>query len=112
MTLFQLFILALIQGVTEFLPISSSAHLILAPYVFGTEDQGALIDVMAHVGTLAAVLIYFRGDVAGVLAGLPDLVRGRTGGKRRTGPRAFSRPGRTGRAPGALRDNTLRGPGW
>lgn len=77
MTLFQLFILALIQGVTEFLPISSSAHLILAPYVTGAADQGPLIDVMAHVGTLLAVLIYFRRDILAVLGGLPALAQGR-----------------------------------
>lgn len=76
MALFQLFILALIQGITEFLPISSSAHLILAPYVTGEADQGPLIDVMAHVGTLLAVLIYFRRDILAVLAGLPALAKG------------------------------------
>lgn len=76
MGLFQLFILALIQGITEFLPISSSAHLILAPYVTGEADQGPLIDVMAHVGTLLAVLIYFRADIIAVLSGAPALVRG------------------------------------
>jgi len=77
MTLFQLFILALIQGITEFLPVSSSAHLILAPYLTGSDDQGALIDVMAHVGTLLAVLLYFRRDVMAVLSGAPALLAGR-----------------------------------
>ncbi|TGY88933.1 undecaprenyl-diphosphate phosphatase [Marinicauda algicola] len=77
MALFQLFILALVQGITEFLPISSSAHLILVPYVTGETDQGPLIDVMAHVGTLLAVLIYFRRDILAVLAGVPGLARGR-----------------------------------
>ena len=61
MTLIQLVVLAIIQGITEFLPISSSAHLILAPLaVNGWTDQGPLIDIAAHVGSLVAVLIYFR----------------------------------------------------
>ncbi len=57
-------VLALIQGLTEFLPISSSAHLILLPSVAGWQDQGLAFDVAVHVGTLAAVLGYFRRDVA------------------------------------------------
>jgi undecaprenyl-diphosphatase len=67
----------LIQGITEFLPISSSAHLILFPQLTGAADQGVVIDVAVHVGTLAAVMIFFRADVAMVFRGLPDLVRGR-----------------------------------
>lgn len=63
MPLFQLFVIALVQGITEFLPISSSAHLILVPVVTGWPDQGLTIDVAVHVGTLAAVMIYFRRDV-------------------------------------------------
>lgn len=77
MTLFNLFILALIQGITEFLPISSSAHLILFPQVAGVADQGVVIDVAVHIGTLLAVMVFFRADVALVLRGIPDLVRGR-----------------------------------
>lgn len=53
-------ILALIQGLTEFLPISSSAHLILVPVIAGWQDQGLVFDVAVHVGTLAAVVLYFR----------------------------------------------------
>ena len=60
MSYFEAFILALIQGLTEFLPISSSAHLILPSAVLGWEDQGLAFDVAVHVGTLAAVMIYFR----------------------------------------------------
>ena len=56
----QIIILALIQGLTEFLPISSSAHLILAPMVSGWPDQGLAFDVAVHVGTLTAVVFYFR----------------------------------------------------
>lgn len=78
MTLTHLLILALIQGVTEFLPISSSAHLILFPQLAGVADQGMVIDVAVHVGTLAAVMLFFRTDVARIFRGLPDLARGRT----------------------------------
>ena len=55
--------LAILQGVTEFLPISSSGHLILAPVLFGWQDQGLAFDVAVHFGTLAAVVYYFRHDV-------------------------------------------------
>ncbi|MFV8781766.1 undecaprenyl-diphosphate phosphatase [Microbulbifer sp. SA54] len=63
MEIFQIIFLALIQGVTEFLPISSSAHLILPSQVLGWPDQGLAFDVAVHFGSLAAVLIYFRKDV-------------------------------------------------
>jgi undecaprenyl-diphosphatase len=62
-------VLALIQGITEFLPISSSAHLILPSQLFGWPDQGLAFDVAVHVGTLAAVIIYFRRDVIDLTAG-------------------------------------------
>ena len=68
MSYFEAFILALIQGLTEFLPISSSAHLILPSAVFGWEDQGLSFDVAVHVGTLAAVMIYFRIEVVSLLS--------------------------------------------
>jgi undecaprenyl-diphosphatase len=60
MTLFETIILALIQGLTEFLPISSSAHLILPSQILGWQDQGLAFDVAVHVGTLIAVLWYYR----------------------------------------------------
>jgi len=63
-------LLAIIQGLTEFLPISSSAHLILLPRVAGVQDQGLLIDIALHVGTLLAVLVYFRQDIWQILVGL------------------------------------------
>jgi len=63
MDLTQQIILALLQGLTEFLPISSSAHLILLPRLLGWEDQGLIYDVAVHVGTLGAVVIYFRADL-------------------------------------------------
>lgn len=55
--------LALVQGLTEFLPISSSAHLILFPHLLGWEDQGLAFDVAVHVGTLSAVVLYFRREL-------------------------------------------------
>jgi len=75
MSWFQLIVLALIQGLTEFLPISSSAHLILPSKLLGWPDQGPLIDVMAHFGSLFAVLLYFREDVLNIFRGTLDLLR-------------------------------------
>lgn len=75
MDIYHLLLLAIIQGLTEFLPVSSSAHLILPAQLFGWQDQGPLIDVMAHFGSLFAVIIYFRKEVGEVLIGLTDLVR-------------------------------------
>ncbi len=69
MPILQLLVLALVQGITEFLPISSSAHLVLVPYLTGWNDQGLLIDVAVHVGTLLAVLIYFWRDVSSMIWG-------------------------------------------
>ena len=63
MEFFQVIILALLQGLTEFLPISSSAHLILPSQLFGWPDQGLAFDVGVHVGTLLAVVAYFRHDL-------------------------------------------------
>ncbi|HAS6348264.1 TPA: undecaprenyl-diphosphate phosphatase [Vibrio vulnificus] len=70
MSYFEAFVLALIQGLTEFLPISSSAHLILPSAILGWEDQGLAFDVAVHVGTLAAVVIYFRKEVITLFAAL------------------------------------------
>lgn len=69
MTPLHLVVVALVQGITEFLPISSSAHLVLIHEVAGWPDQGLAIDVAAHVGSLVAVLAYFRRDIARVVAG-------------------------------------------
>ncbi len=62
MPIYQVIVLAIIQAVTEFLPISSSAHLELAPWLFGWKDPGLTFDVALHVGTLVAILIYFFKD--------------------------------------------------
>jgi len=63
----QVLVLAAVQGLTEFLPVSSSAHLVLVPVLTGWPDQGLAFDVAVHVGSLAAVLVYFRADFAAML---------------------------------------------
>ncbi|TDF38388.1 undecaprenyl-diphosphate phosphatase [Alteromonadaceae bacterium M269] len=67
MTLFEILILAIIQGITEFLPISSSAHLILPSALLGWDNQGLAFDVAVHLGSLLAVVIYFREDIGRML---------------------------------------------
>ncbi len=73
----QVLTLALIQGLTEFLPISSSGHLVLVPSLVSWPDQGIAFDVALHVGTLAAVLAYFRSELAGITRDWIRSVRGR-----------------------------------
>ena len=63
----QIVIVAIVQGLTEFLPVSSSAHLILVPVLFGWSDQGMVFDVAVHLGSLIAVLVYFRIEVRDML---------------------------------------------
>ena len=70
MNIFDLLILSIIQGLTEFLPVSSSAHLILISEFLDSNDQGIVFDVAVHLGTLFAAMIYFRKEVAGMLRGL------------------------------------------
>lgn len=69
MPITQTIILALIQGITEFLPISSSAHLILPKELLGWPDQGLAFDVAVHAGSLIAVMVYFRKDVQAMVGG-------------------------------------------
>lgn len=69
MTFLQLLIIAIVQGVTEFLPISSSGHLILIPYITRMPDQGPLIDVAVHIGSLLAIILYFWREVLGLARG-------------------------------------------
>ena len=69
MSMTQIFLLAIIQGVTEFLPVSSSGHLNLLHGLTDLPDQGIIIDVAVHAGTLLAVMIYFRHDVLRLLHG-------------------------------------------
>jgi undecaprenyl-diphosphatase len=73
----QVIILAIVQGLSEFLPISSSGHLVLVPSVFGWSDQGMAFDIAVHFGSLAAVLIYFRGDIATLLKGTTQVLSGK-----------------------------------
>ena len=77
MPLLHLLLVAVIQGITEFLPISSSGHLILLPQLTGLDDQGLAIDVAVHVGTLFAVCLYFWGDVKVAVHGAGRLIRGK-----------------------------------
>lgn len=67
MTFTEIFFLALIQGLTEFLPISSSAHLILPSALLGWQDQGIGFDVAVHIGSLLAVCLYFRKEIGDML---------------------------------------------
>lgn len=77
MPILHIAVLALVQGITEFLPISSSAHLILVPALTGWPDQGLILDVAVHVGTLVAVMLYFWRDLVAMAAGLVQLAKGR-----------------------------------
>ncbi|MCF8483303.1 MAG: undecaprenyl-diphosphate phosphatase [Rhodospirillum sp.] len=77
MTFLHIFVLALVQGITEFLPISSSGHLILVPLLTEWPDQGMTMDVAVHIGTLLAVLIYFWSDVWFMLRGTGRLIKGK-----------------------------------
>ena len=69
MGIFETVVLAILQGITEFLPISSSAHLILPSQVFGWPDQGLAFDVAVHFGTLLAVVWYFRNELQRMIVG-------------------------------------------
>lgn len=77
MPLLHLAVLAVVQGLTEFLPVSSSGHLILVPFFTGWPDQGLIMDVAVHIGSLLAVLLYFHRDVFRLALGGLNLLRGR-----------------------------------
>ena len=72
-SLIPVILISLVQGITEFLPISSSGHLVLLPTLAGFADQGAVMDVAAHMGSFFAVLIYLRRDIIAMLASLPSI---------------------------------------
>lgn len=74
MSFLHIILLSLIQGITEFLPISSSAHLILLPYFADLPDQGIIMDVAVHIGTLLAVMIYFFKEIKQLFIGVFHLV--------------------------------------
>src|SRR5207248_6770389 len=71
MTIFQAIIFGAVQGVTEFLPVSSTAHLILLPWALGWPDPGLAFDVALHLGTLVALLIYFRAEWIALIKSAP-----------------------------------------
>jgi undecaprenyl-diphosphatase len=76
--IWQIFILAVVQGLTEFLPISSSAHLILVPVLTEWPDQGLTFDVAVHIGSLMAVVVYFRQQIGRMIVDwFGSLVTGR-----------------------------------
>ena len=77
MASFHLLLIAILQGLTEFLPVSSSGHLILLPKLTGLEDQGQIIDVAVHIGTLGAVILYFWRDVRMAVGGVPRMIYGK-----------------------------------
>ena len=77
MTGLQVVVLAIVQGLTEFLPISSSGHLVLVPSAFGWSDQGMAFDVAVHFGSLAAVFVYFRSDIAALFRGGAQVLGGK-----------------------------------
>ncbi|MEY6433563.1 undecaprenyl-diphosphate phosphatase [Thioalkalicoccus limnaeus] len=72
MDISQILLLAFVQGLTEFLPISSSAHLVLAPLLFGYALQDLAFDVAVHLGTLVAVILYFRREIAAMVVAMSD----------------------------------------
>ena len=76
MTLVQALLLGIVQGLTEFLPISSSGHLVLVQHLFGLREAELSFDVSVHIGTLAAVILYFRRDILDILEGLMRALRG------------------------------------
>ena len=77
MDIIQLIVLSIIQGLTEFLPVSSSAHLILVPVLSDWPDQGLMFDVAAHLGSLLAVLLYYRKDLLQMLCGFTQSLQQR-----------------------------------
>ena len=77
MTILQAIVFGAVQGITEFLPISSTAHLILLPWFMGWPDPGLAFDVALHLGTLIALLIYFRWEWIGLAGSALGVLRGR-----------------------------------
>ena len=77
MTLFHLVLFAIVQGITEFLPISSSGHLILMHEYFGASQDALALDVAVHLGSILAVILYFRDEVGRALRGTGQLLQGR-----------------------------------
>jgi len=78
MTILQAIVFGAVQGLTEFLPVSSTAHLILLPWFMGWPDPGLAFDVALHLGTLVALLLYFRADWIALISSALGILRGRT----------------------------------
>ena len=78
MDVLHLAVLAFIQGVTEFLPVSSSGHLKLVPIFLGVSEHSLILDVAVHIGTLGAVIIYLWRDIWGIIKGIVTRIRGRS----------------------------------
>jgi undecaprenyl-diphosphatase len=74
-TVWQAIVLGVVQGLTEFLPVSSSAHLLLVPWLLGWESPGLAFDAALHLGTLAAVLVYFWRELLAMTLALPRAIR-------------------------------------
>jgi undecaprenyl-diphosphatase len=74
-TVWQAIVLGVVQGLTEFLPVSSSAHLLLVPWLLGWESPGLAFDAALHLGTLAAVLVYFWRELLAMALALPRAIR-------------------------------------
>jgi undecaprenyl-diphosphatase len=90
LTWFEAIIYGLIQGLSEFLPVSSSGHLALLPYVMSIKDPGVVFDLMMHFGTALAVIIYFRHDIISYARTLtPSLINLKVGGEARWFTRNF-----------------------
>lgn len=83
MDILQAIVLGIIQGATEFLPVSSSAHLFLVPWILGWKDQGLAVDVAFHWGTLIAVLAYFRNDIKRALKAMYYLLENKPDSERK-----------------------------
>ncbi len=85
MSWIETIVIAIVQGLTEFLPVSSSGHMVLFKTLLGVETPGVLLEVALHLGTLVAVLAVFRSEIAAVVAGfcggLRDILRGGGGRK-------------------------------
>lgn len=82
LALYQIIVLALVQGITEFLPISSSGHLVITSQLMGWPDQGLTLDIAVHIGTLLAVMLYFWRDLGALFVGLGRTVTHRRGRER------------------------------
>jgi len=78
LTTLHIVVLAIVQGLTEFLPISSSGHLVLVPHLLAWTDQGLAFDVAVHFGSLIAVCMFFRRDIASLLSGGVQVLGGNT----------------------------------